>query len=212
MVFCQRAGLLLQTQHSALYPLLSLPFRICIPPIYRNVIYHLISSSGANLLSVYHSFLVRAPANFFSSCLSVPALFVILPLFLAQLHFLLCLSISHAQSFSISTSQMLPVVFCTIQVSAPYNTTLYTNYFSSFFLSSFSKGLQKMLLFLLKASFAIAILSFTSWQFRLLLILHPKYLKLSTCSMNSSLIRMSIYFGFLPITMVFILFIFIFIP
>ena len=71
---------------------------------------------------------------------------------------------------------------------------LYTKHFTSLFHSSFSKGLQKMLLFLLKASFAIAIFCFTSWQqFRLLLILHPKYLKLSTCSTDSSLIRMSIF-------------------
>ena len=57
------------------------------------------------------SFLTNGPANFFFSSLSVPALFFLLPLFLAQLHFLFCLSILHAPSFSIPTSQMLPVVF-----------------------------------------------------------------------------------------------------
>ena len=51
-----------------------------------------------------------------------------------------------------------------VQVSAPYNTTLHTKHFNSLFHSSFSKGPQKMLLFLLKSSFAIAILCFTSWQ------------------------------------------------
>ena len=56
IVFFPRAGLLLQTQHSPLYLLLSLPFRICIQSIYHDVVYHLISSSAANLLPVYHSF------------------------------------------------------------------------------------------------------------------------------------------------------------
>ena len=49
-----------------------------------------------------------------------------------------------------------------VQVSASYNTALHTKHFTSLFRSSFSKGLQKMLLFLLNASFAIAILFFTS--------------------------------------------------
>ena len=58
-----------------------------------------------------------------------------------------------------------------VQISAPYNATLHTKHFNSLFLSSFSKGPQKMLLFLLKASFAITILCFTYWQqFMLLLI------------------------------------------
>ena len=68
---------------------------------------------------------------------------------------------------------------------------------TSVLLRYFSKGPQKMLLFLLKTSFAIAILCFISWQqFKLLLILHLKYLKLSTCSKDSSLIRMSIFLYF----------------
>ena len=57
------------------------------------------------------SFLASIPANFFSSSLSVPASFFLLPLFLAQLHILFCLSSLHAPSFSIPTSQMLPDVF-----------------------------------------------------------------------------------------------------
>ena len=56
IVFCPSAGLSLINQHSSLYPLLSLPFRIFIQSIHHNVIYHLISSFAANLLSVYHSF------------------------------------------------------------------------------------------------------------------------------------------------------------
>ena len=50
------------------------------------------------------------PSQFYYSSLSVPALLFLLPLCLAQLHFLFCLSILHAPSFSIYTSQMLPVV------------------------------------------------------------------------------------------------------
>ena len=43
-MFCLRAGLSLQTLHSPLYPLLSLPFHIFVQSIYRNVVHHLISS------------------------------------------------------------------------------------------------------------------------------------------------------------------------
>ena len=50
IVFCPRAGLSLQTWHSPLYPLLSLPFSIFIQSIYHNVVYHLISSSASNFL------------------------------------------------------------------------------------------------------------------------------------------------------------------
>ena len=56
IVFCPREGLSLQTQHSPLYPLLSLPFRIFIQSIYHNVVYHLISSCASNFLRVQHSF------------------------------------------------------------------------------------------------------------------------------------------------------------
>ena len=55
IVFFPRAGLSLQTQHSPLYPLLSLPFRIFIQSIYHNVVYHL-SSSTSNFLPIYHIF------------------------------------------------------------------------------------------------------------------------------------------------------------
>ena len=47
-------GLSLQTQHSPLYPLLSLPFRIYIQSIYHNVVYHLICSAAKHH-PVYHS-------------------------------------------------------------------------------------------------------------------------------------------------------------
>ena len=147
------------------------------------------------------SFSASSPANFFSSSVSVPALLFLLPFFAAQLHFfilsvhitcsiLLHIHISNASSHFCSFC-------CRVQVSALYNTTLHTKHFANLFLGSFYKDPQEMLLFLLKASFAAAILSFTSWQqIMLLLILHPKYLKLSTCSMDSPLIRISIVFGF----------------
>ena len=59
IVFCPRAGLSPQIQHSPLYPLLSLPFRICIRSICHNIVYHLISSSTATRLPIYHSFYSR---------------------------------------------------------------------------------------------------------------------------------------------------------
>ena len=54
IVFCPRAGLSLQAQHSSLYTLLSLPFRIFVQSIYHNVVYHLISSSASKFLPNYH--------------------------------------------------------------------------------------------------------------------------------------------------------------
>ena len=75
IVFCPKAGPSQQTQHSLLYPLLSVPFDICMQSIYHDVVYHLISYSAANLLLVNHSFqsilqpgssfLASGPANFF---------------------------------------------------------------------------------------------------------------------------------------------------
>ena len=56
IVFCPRACHLLQTQHSPLYSILSLPFRTFIQPIYHNVVYHPKSSSALNFLPIYHSF------------------------------------------------------------------------------------------------------------------------------------------------------------
>ena len=118
--------------------------------------------------------------------------------FILSVHFtrsiLLYIYISNASSRFFSYRR-------SVQVSAPYNATLLTKHFISLFLSSFPKGQQKMLLFLLKASFDNAILCFTSWQqFMLLLKLHTKYLKLSTCWTDSPSIRKSIFFGFLPIS------------
>ena len=90
IVFRPRAALSLQTQHSPLYRLLSLPFRICIQSNYHDVVYHLISSSDANLLPVTilskasfsRQFLLSQwPSNFFFF-LSVPILFYLLPLYL----------------------------------------------------------------------------------------------------------------------------------
>ena len=136
------------------------------------------------------SFLASGPANFFSYSLSVPALIFLLPLFLAQLHFLFCLFILHTPSFTISTSKMLPVDFAhsvvvsrSLHHTTPHSTQN-TSLVSSVVL--LPRALRKCFFFLLKASFAIAILCFTSsQQFMLLLILHPKYLNLSTCSMDS---------------------------
>ena len=56
-------------------------------------------------------FLSQWPSQFlFLFFIGLP-LFFLLPLFLAQLYFLFCLSILHVPSFSIFTSKMLPVVF-----------------------------------------------------------------------------------------------------
>ena len=118
--------------------------------------------------SIASSFLDSGPANFLYSSLSVSVLFVLLPLSLAHLNFLICLSILHAPSFCMSTSQMLAVVFAhSVDVSKSlHHKALRStqNHFSSLFLSSFSKGPQKMLLFPFKAPFAIPILSLTTWQ------------------------------------------------
>ena len=108
IVFSPRAGLSLQTQHSPFYPLLSLPFCICIQSIYHNVVNHLISSSSTNLLPVYlpsrasfsrQVLLSSGPVNFFSSSFSSSTIAFFI------------LSILHAPSFSISTFQMLQVIF-----------------------------------------------------------------------------------------------------
>ena len=135
-VFCPRADLSLQTQHSPLYLLLSLPFRIFIQSIYHKVVYNLISCA-ANFLpftipskASFSSSLFSAsgPANFFFYSLSVPKLFFLLPLFLAQLNFLFCLFILHAPSFSIPTSKKLPVVIAhSVLVSwSLHHTTLHS--------------------------------------------------------------------------------------
>ena len=108
-------GLSLQTQHSRLYPLLSLPFRIFIQSIYLNVVYHLISSSASSHLpyllelpSAGSSFLASVPAYFFFFLISSS---IILPSpTLSRTTEFFILSILHAPSFSIPTSQMLPVV------------------------------------------------------------------------------------------------------
>ena len=55
IVFCSRAGLSLQTQHSPFYPFLSLPFRICIQYIIHDVVNYLSPSSASNFLPIYHT-------------------------------------------------------------------------------------------------------------------------------------------------------------
>ena len=135
-MFCAGADLSLQTQHSPLYSLLSLPFRTCIQFIYHEIIrmsiilylllprtFFLLEHSSAGSF-----FLASDPVNLFSYSLSVPALFFLLPLFLAHLQFLFCLAILHAPSFSISTSQILPVGFAySVVVSKSlHHTTLHS--------------------------------------------------------------------------------------
>ena len=111
-------------------------------------------------------FLISSSINLPSPTLSITTAFFILSIDFT-LSILLHTHISNASSRFCSFRR-------SVQVSAPYNTTLHTKHFTSLFSSYFSKGSQKMLLFLLKASFAIAILCFSSsQQFRLLLILHP---------------------------------------
>ena len=55
IVFWPRTGLSVQTQHSPLYPLPILLFRIFIQSTYHNVVYHLTSSSASNFLPIYHT-------------------------------------------------------------------------------------------------------------------------------------------------------------
>ena len=168
-----------------------------------------VSFSKQFLLSQWPSqflflFLISSSIILPSPTLSSTTAFFILPVHFT-ISILLYTHISNASSCFCSFRR-------SVHVSAPYNTTLHTKHLTSLFRSSFSKVPQETLLFLLKASFAITILCFTSWQqFMLLLILHPSYLKLSTCSMDSPLIGICIFFGFLPITMVIVLLIFIFI-
>ena len=175
IVFDPRAGFSLQTEHSPLYPLLRLPFRICIVHLSScclspGIFFCSESSSRLSFLlqhpSAGSSFLASGPVNFFSSSLSVPALFFLLPLFLAQLHFLFCLFILHAPSFSISTSQMLPVVsvHCDVVSKSLHHTTLHSTQNTSLVSSVvlFPRARRKCNFFLLKASFDIAILCFTS--------------------------------------------------
>ena len=172
-VFCPRAGLWLHTHHSPLYPLLCLPSRICIQSIYYDVVYHLISTSAANLLPVYHSvlelpsagsyFWASGPANFFSSFLSVIALLFLLLLFPAQLKFLFFCPFYTLHFLHIHISNASSRFSHSVLMSTLYHITLHSTQSTSLAssLGLFSKGPQKMILFLLKA---IAILCFSSWQ------------------------------------------------
>ena len=200
IAFCLRAGLSLQTHNSSLYPLLSPPFRIFfIQSIYYNVVYYLIRSSASIWLPVYLSSRASVSRQFLLS--QWPSQFLFL--FISSSIILPAPTLSSTTEFFIFSANFTRSIllhihiskassrFCSFrhsfQVSAPFNATLHTKHFTSLFRSSFSKGPQKILLFLLKASFAIAILCFISWgQFMLLLILHPKYFNFSTCSTDSS--------------------------
>ena len=164
-MFCPGAGLSLQIQHSPLYPLISLPFHICLQSIYHDVVYDLISSSAVKHPSAGSFFLASGPVNFFSSSLPVPALFFLLPVFPAQLDFsFLFIHFTFYPSFSISTSQMLPGVYAhsvVVSKSLHHRTlrsTQSTSLDSSLVLF---QGPAENGSYLLKTSFAIAILCFT---------------------------------------------------
>ena len=137
IVFCPRAGFPPQTQHSPLYPLLTFffvssysPFIIMLSIIwYRLLPRTFFSFTIHSRASFSRQFLLSQwSSQFLFPSLSVPALFFLLPLFLAQLYFLFCLSILHALSFSIPTSQMLPVVFdhSVVVSRSMHHTTLHT--------------------------------------------------------------------------------------
>ena len=98
IMFCPRKCLSMQSQHSPLYPLLSLLYVSSYSPfiILLSIIRYLllprtsISStipSGASSRPVLIS---QWPNQFFPSSLSAPAVYFLLPLSLAQLHFLFC--------------------------------------------------------------------------------------------------------------------------
>ena len=115
-MLCSRAGLSLQAQHSPLYPLLSLPFRIFVQSIYHKVVYHLISSA-ANFLP----FTIPPRASFNSQLLLSQFLFlffisssIILPLpTLSSTTAFFILSVHLTRSILLALAQMvacLPLV------------------------------------------------------------------------------------------------------
>ena len=136
-MFCPRAGLSLQTQDSPLYPILSLPFRIFIQSIYHNVsiIWYLLlpraffAFTNPYRASFSRQFLLSQwPSQFLffffiSSSIILPS-----PTLSGTTTFLFSLSILHAPSFSISTSQTLPDIFAhSVVVSKSLNhTTLHS--------------------------------------------------------------------------------------
>ena len=120
IMFCPRTDLSLQTQYSPFYPLLNFPSVSAFSPfiIMLSIIWYLLlfltffPFTIPSTASFSRQFLLSQwPVNLFSSSLSVPALFLLLPLFLAQLNVLFCVPVLHVPSFFISTYQMLPVVF-----------------------------------------------------------------------------------------------------
>ena len=98
---CPRAGLSLQTQHSLLFPLLSLPFRIFISSfiIMLSIIWYLLLPRTffpftiPSRASFSRQFLLSQWPSQFRFLLSLAALFFLLPLSLAELHFLFFLFI-----------------------------------------------------------------------------------------------------------------------
>ena len=94
----------LQTQHSPFYPLLSLPFRICIQSIYHNVVYLLISSSAANffLFPFSRQFLLsQRPSQFLSFFVNSSSIVLPFPTLSSTTAFLLSSDIRSEGSIAI---------------------------------------------------------------------------------------------------------------
>ena len=153
-MFCPRAGLSLQTQHSPLYSLLRLP------PSYSSFIIMLSIIWYILLPRTFFSFTIPSRACFskqfllsqwpsqflflffisYRIVLPFPTLSSTTEFFIFSVHFtrpiLLHIHISNASSRFCSFRR-------TVQVSAPYNATLHTMHFTSPLLSSFSKVSRK---------------------------------------------------------------------
>ena len=138
-VFCPRVGLWLQTQHFPFYPLLSAflfvssysPFIVILSIIWYLILprtfFPFTISPRPRVSLSKQFFLSQWPSRFLflffiSSSIILPS-----PTLSSTTAFLFCLSILHALFFSISTSQMLPVVFAhSVVVSmSMHHTTLY---------------------------------------------------------------------------------------
>ena len=159
-MFCPRAGLSLQTQHSPLNLCSAFLFVSSYSPFFimLSIIWYLhlprtfFSFTIPSRASFSRQFLLSQwSSQFLSSSLSVPSLLFLLPLFLAQLQFLFCLSILHAPSFSKSTSQMLSVVLAHSAVVSKslYHTTLHSTQSTSLvsFIVLFPRARRKCFFF-----------------------------------------------------------------
>ena len=160
IVFCPRAGLSLQTQHSPVYSLLSLPFRICIQSIYHNVsiIWYLLLPrtffpfTNPSRTSCSRQFLIRQWTNQFLFLFLISSSIILPSPTLSSTTALFILSVYFTRSILLHTHISNSFnCFCSFrrsfQVSAPYSTKLHTKRFTNLFRSSFSRGPQKMHLF-----------------------------------------------------------------